>query len=129
MVTLRVYDGEMSRIPGSVNFWDIEPSEEPVVWPSAEVKEELLQTIYEKAEQLAENVLGVEEEIVTGYCLYDGTDATSRIVVLLETESGERYKMGFSAVTLDFTNELTFENSTYSDVDIMASYTSAVQMK
>lgn len=129
MVTLRVYDGKMSRIPGNVNFWDIEPSEEPVEWPTAEVTEKMLQTIYEKAEQLAVNVLGVEEKIMAGHCLYDGTTETSRIVVLLETENGERYKLGFSATTWKVTNELTYEKDTYSDVDIMDSYQTVVQMK
>lgn len=135
MVTLRVYDGEMSRIPGNVrisenvNLGDIEPGEEPVEWPTAEVTEKMLQTIYEKAEQLAVNVLGVEEKIVAGHCLYDGTTETSRIVVLLETESGERYKIGFSATTGKVTNELTYGKDTYSDVEIMDSYRTVVQMK
>lgn len=128
-VILRLYNGEMNRIPGNVSFMDMSKTE-PVESPSFPVTQEKLQAVYGKAKQIVVEGLGAEEEIAAGYCLYDGDETeTARLVVLIETADGERYKLGFWAEKLELTNALTYEKGSYDSGDIVSSYTNVVPME
>lgn len=126
---LRMYDGEMSLVPGSVTCMDMSITE-PVERPRFPVTQEKLQSVYEKAKQIVVETLGVEEEITVGYCLYDGEETeTSRFVVLIKTADGACYELGFWPEKPELTNERTYEAGAYEDVDILSSYTNVVPME
>lgn len=114
-VQLRVYGGEISRVPAGVrHIGGTKKDNTAVTAPDMEK----VRRIYEKAKEMVSKVMGVEQPVTAGHCYYN-EEHPQVLDVLIEADNGDRYRMTFRTDSEELCEELTFEKEPYGDIELL----------